>query len=59
MPDTVEWTIEIHPAAAGIDGDWRDDPRFDLLLDYAEGLFGGWGVVGAHGKIIRREADDE
>ena len=55
MAETVEYTIEIHPGAAGIDGDWRDDPRFDLLLDYASGLFGGWGVVGAHGR--RRGSD--
>ena len=52
---TVEYLIEIHPAAAGIEGDWRDDPRFDRLLDFAGELFGGWGVLGAHGR--RRGSD--
>ena len=45
----VEYTIEVHPGAAGIEGDWRDDPRFGRLLDYAGELF-GWGVLGAYGR---------
>lgn len=51
---TAEHTIAVRADAIPYD-DWREDPRWEQLMDYALELFGP-GFVYAHGRL---SDDDE
>lgn len=50
----AEYTIEVRRDAIPY-ADWREDPRWDQLHEYARALFGD-GVDGAHGRVTGPEA---
>lgn len=54
--EIVEETIEVRRDAIPYD-DWREDPRFDQLYEYAMELFGD-GLDGAHGRLTDPETGE-
>lgn len=51
MSTYIEYTIVVPVEAVDTD-DWRDDPRFDDLLDRAQHAFAGFDVD-AVGRLVR------
>lgn len=54
--EIAEYTIEVRQNTIPYN-DWREDPRWDQLHEFARELFGD-GVDGAHGHLTNPEADN-